>query len=337
MVARLDNRNGWDGSMKLSRRQLLHLAAGAGAVQMPSIARAQAYPARPVRAIVPFAAGGLTDSFARLMVQKLSAHLGKQFYVENIAGASGNAGARQAAKALPDGYTVLFALSSFAVNPSLFASIPYDPIRDFDPVSLAVVSTTLLTVNPTLPVRSVAELISLIGANPGKYSFASAGVGTPAHLAGEQFRLALGLDLVHVPFNGGAPAKASVIAGHTQMIFASPPWQNVADGNLRGLAVTSSSRSRFMPDIPTMAEAGYSQINADSWVGILVPAGTPKDVIALLNRTVIDSLGEPDMKERLAALGYDVVGSTPEEFRNRVRGEIAMWAKVIRAANIAPL
>jgi tripartite-type tricarboxylate transporter receptor subunit TctC len=324
--------------MKLLRRQFLYFAAAAAAVSAAGrIAVAQAYPARPVRAIVPFAAGGLTDNFARLMVQKLSEHLGKQFYVENVTGASGNIGTGQAAKAAPDGYTVLFALSSFAVNPSLFARIPYDPIRDFDPVSLAVVSTALLTVNPAVPAKTIAELVSLIRANPGKYSFASAGVGTPAHLAGEQFRLSLGLDLVHVPFNGGAPALASVIAGHTQIMFASAPWQNVTEGNLRALAVTSEARSRFMPDVPTMAEAGYPDIRADSWVGILAPAGTPKEITALLNRAVINSLGEPDMRERLAALGYDVVGSTPEEFRDRVRGDIGMWAKIIRAANIAPL
>jgi tripartite-type tricarboxylate transporter receptor subunit TctC len=195
----------------------------------------------------------------------------------------------------------------------------------------------LLTVNPAVSAKTIAELVSLIRANPGRYSFASAGVGTPAHLAGEQFRLSLGLDLVHVPINGGAPALASVIAGHTQIIFASPPWQNVTEGNLRALGITSASRSRFMPDVPTMAEAGYPDIKADSWVGILVPAGTPKDITARLNRSVIDSLGETDMKERLATLGYDVVGSTPEEFRDRVNAEIGMWAKVIRAANIAPL
>ena len=257
--------------------------------------------------------------------------------MENVAGASGNIGTAQAARAAPDGYTVLFALSSFAVNPGVFAKVPYDPVKDFDPVSLGVVSTTLLAVNPAVPAKTIAELVSLIKANPGKYSFASAGVGTPAHLAGEQFRLSLGLDLVHVPFNGGAPAVASVIAGHTQIMFNSPPWQNVTEGNLRALAVTSASRSRFMPDVPTMAEAGYPDIKADSWVGILVPAGTPKDITALLNRSVIDSLGEPDMKQRLAAMGYDVVASTPEEFKNRVKVEVGMWATVIRAANIAPL
>jgi tripartite-type tricarboxylate transporter receptor subunit TctC len=186
------------------RRREFIAGISAAAWPMP-VAWAQTYPTRPVRALVPFPAGGLTDSFARLMVQKLSEHLGKQLYVENVAEASGNIGTGQAAKSAPDGYTVLFALSSFVVNPSLFAKLSYDPVRDFDPVSLAVVSTALLTVNPAVPARTVAELVSLIKANPSKFSFASAGVGTPAHLAGEQFRLSLGLDLVHVPFNGGVP------------------------------------------------------------------------------------------------------------------------------------
>jgi tripartite-type tricarboxylate transporter receptor subunit TctC len=269
------------------------------------------------------------------LVQKLSDRLGKQFYVENIGGASGNIGTGRAAKASPDGYTLLVALSSFAVNPSLFAKIPYDPIRDFDPVSLAVVGSALLTVNPSVPAKTVGELVSLIRANPGKFSFASAGVGTPAHLAGEQFRTSLGLDVVHVPFAGGGPALASVIAGHTQIAFASPPWENVTAGNLRALAVTGNTRSRFMPDVPTMQEVGYPEIKADSWLGILVPAGTPRDIVAQLNRATIDGLG--DLTERLSALGYDVVGSSPEEFKVRLKTEIEMWARIVRAANIAPL
>ncbi len=321
-----------------SRRGLLRIAASSVALLSGvDAASAQSYPSRAVRAIVPFAAGGVTDSFARLMTQKLSDHLGKPFYVENLGGASGNVGTGQAAKAASDGYTLLFALGSFVVNPTLFAKIPYDPLKDFDPVSLAVVATTLLTVNPSVPAKTVAELVALIKANPGKYSFASAGVGTPTHLAGEQFRNSLGLDLVHVPFTGGGPATASVIAGHTQIIFSLPPWQNVTEGNLRALAVTSKTRSRFMPDVPTMTETGFAEISADSWVGVLVPAGTPKDIIVRLNQAIIEGLAEPDMKERLAALGYETVGSTPEEFKDRIRREIDMWAKIVRGANIAPL
>jgi len=325
--------------MKLPRRTFLHLAAGAAALPAVSlIARAQAYPTRPVRAVVAFAPGGVTDTFARLMAQKLTEQFGKQVYVENIAGASGNIGTGQVAKAAPDGYTILFAFSSHVVNPTLFARVPYDPIKDFDPVTLAVASTTVLTVNPSVPAKTVKELVDLIKANPGKYSFGSAGAGTQAHLAGEQFRLSLGLDLVHVPFGGGGPAVAAVVAGHTPISFVSPQaaMQHVREGTVRALAVTSKTRSQIFPDVPTMAEAGYPEIEGDGWVGILVPAGTPAEVIAILYGESVKILAQPDMKERLAALGYDVVASTPKEFAARIAAEIEMWAKVIRAANIKP-
>jgi tripartite-type tricarboxylate transporter receptor subunit TctC len=321
------------------RRHFLNLAAGAAALPAMSwIARAQTYPTRPVRAVVAFAPGGVTDTFARLMAQKLTEQLGKQVYVENIAGASGNIGTGQVAKAAPDGYTILFAFSSHVVNPTLFARIPYDPIKDFDPVTLAVASTTVLTVNPAVPAKTVKELVDLIKANPGKYSYGSAGAGTQAHLAGEQFRLSLGLDLVHVPFGGGGPAVAAVVAGHTPISFGSPQaaMQHVREGSVRALAVTSKTRSQIFPDVPTMTEVGYPQIEGDSWVGILVPAGTPAEIIAVLYRESTKILAQSDMKERLAALGYDLVASTPKEFATRLVAEIEMWAKVIRAANIKP-
>ena len=326
-------------AMKLPRRRFLHLAAGAAALPAVSlIARAQAYPTRPVRAVVAFAPGGVTDTFARLMAQKLTEQFGKQVYVENIAGASGNIGTGQVAKAAPDGHTILFAFSSHVVNPTLFARVPYDPIKDFDPVTLAVASTTVLTVNPSVPAKTVKELVDLIKANPGKYSFGSAGAGTQAHLAGEQFRLSLGLDLVHVPFGGGGPAVAAVVAGHTPISFVSPQaaMQHVREGTVRALAVTSKTRSQIFPDVPTMAEAGYPEIEGDGWVGILAPAGTPAEVIAILYGESVKILAQPDMKERLAALGYDVVASTPKEFAARIAAEIVMWGKVIRAANIKP-
>ena len=326
-------------TMRLVRRRFLQLAASA--VALPTVARsawAQAYPSRPVRAVVAFAPGGVTDTFGRLMAQKLTEQLGKQVYVENLAGASGNIGTGQVAKAAPDGYTILFAFSSHVVNPTLFARVPYDPIKDFEPVTLAVTSTTVLTVNPAVPAKTVKELIDLIKANPGTYSFGSAGAGTQAHLAGEQFRLSLGLDLVHVPFGGGGPAVAAVVAGHTPISFGSPQaaMQHVKEGTVRALAVTKKTRSQIFPDVPTMTEVGYPQIEGDSWVGILVPAGTPADVIAVLHRESAKVLAQPDMRARLATLGYDLVASTPEEFATRIKVEIDMWAKVIRAANIKP-
>jgi tripartite-type tricarboxylate transporter receptor subunit TctC len=326
--------------MNPDRRRFLRCAGAV--VATPALigrAAAQTYPTRPVRVIVPYAPGGITDVVGRLIAEKWGEHLGKQFYVENLAGGSGNIGMGQAAKAAPDGYTVLTAFVSYAINPALFAKVPFDPVRDFDPVSLAVSSTTVLVVNPAVPAKTVDELIALIRANPGKYNYASAGSGTSSHLAGEQFRLSLGLDVVHIPYNGGAPAVASVVAGHTPIGFVAP---NVAipqmqDNNVRALAITSPARSATMPDVPTMAEAGHPGIEGESWVAFAVPAGTPKDVVATLNREIVRMLGEPDMKERLATLGFDPVGSTPEGFTTRLKTELALWRKVIRAADIKPM
>jgi tripartite-type tricarboxylate transporter receptor subunit TctC len=321
----------------MKRRQFLHYGAAAAAAPL-FVRRACAldYPARPVRVIVTYSPGGQTDVAARLVAGKVGEQLGRQFYVENIVGGAGNAGMGQAARAAPDGYTMLAAFSSYVINPALFARIPYDPIRDFDPVSLAVTSTVVFVVNNDLPVSNIQELVALLRANPGKYSYASAGTGTSGHLAGEQFRLAAAPDLVHVPFGGGAPAMASVVAGHTPIGIGAPTAATalINDGKLRPLAVTSKVRTPTLPGVPTLAESGYPDIEGDSFVGFVVPAGTPKDIIALLNREIVASLASPEMKDRQAALGNDIVASTPEEFGQRIKVELALWAKVIRAANI---
>jgi tripartite-type tricarboxylate transporter receptor subunit TctC len=325
--------------MNLPRRQLLQTAAIAlTALALGQIAKAQDYPNRPVRVIVPYAPGGVTDTFARIIAQQLSERLGKQFYVENITGGSGNIGTGQSARASADGYNLLVAFSSFVVNPTLFDKLPFDPIKDFEPVTLAVSSTTVLVVHPSLPATTVKELVALIKQIPGKYNFASAGTGTQSHLAGEQFRLLLGLDLVHVPFNGGAPAVASVIAGHTPIGFTSPTaaMEHVKDGKVRALAVTGKARSQTMPEVQTMTEAGYPDIKGDSWVGLLAPTGTPKEIVSRLNREIVAVLGLADMRERLLTLGYDPVASTPEEFAQRIRDEIRLWGDIIRQANIKP-
>jgi tripartite-type tricarboxylate transporter receptor subunit TctC len=323
--------------MKLLRRQFLQLAAGGAAVPVLSdMAAAQAWPARPVRLIVPFPPGGMTDIFARIAAQKLSEHFGKQFYIENIAGATGNVGTAQAARATPDGYTVLFTFSSYVVNPTLFAKLPFDPNKDLMPVTLAVAATNVLTINPSVPARNLGDLIALIKSNPGKYNYASGGVGTQAHLLGEMLRLSLALDIVHVPFNGGGPEIASIVAGHTPIGWSAlvSAAQQIKAGQLLALVVASKTRSQLFPEIPTTAEAGYPDIQGDSWVGVLVPAGTPNEIIGVLHREMVTILALPDVKERLPALGFEVVASTPGEFATRIKAEIESWAKVIRAANI---
>jgi tripartite-type tricarboxylate transporter receptor subunit TctC len=285
--------------------------------------------------IVPYAPGG-TDVFARLVAQKLSEQFGKPFYVENIIGASGNIGTGQAARAAPDGHTVLVVFTTFAINPAFFDKVPYDPSRDFEAVTLAVAQTTVLLVNASVPATSVKELVDLVRANPGKYAFASPGVGTPPHLFGEQFRLALGLDLVHVPFNGLGPQTASVVAGHTPISIGglASAEQHIKDGKLRVLAVLSKGRSRILPDVPTMAESGYQDMEADSWVGVLVPKRTPKEIITMLHRGIAKIIAVPQMQERLAGLGYDAVGTTPEEFAAQIKAETERWANVIQAGNL---
>jgi tripartite-type tricarboxylate transporter receptor subunit TctC len=321
----------------MKRRQFLRYSTAAAAASL--LARracALDYPARPVRVIVTYAPGGQTDVAARLVCGKISEQLGRQFYVENIVGGAGNVGMGQAARAAPDGYTMLAAFSSYVINPALFARIPYDPIRDFDPVSLAVTSTVVFVVNNDVPVSTISELVALLRANPRQYSYASAGTGTSGHLAGEQFRLAVAPDLVHVPFGGGAPAMAAVVAGHTPIGIGAPTAATalINDGKLRPLAVTSKVRSPILPDVPTLSESGYPDIVGDSFVGFVVPAGTPKEVIALLNRAIVANLSTPEMKERQAALGNDIAATTPEEFGERIRAELAIWARVIKAANI---
>jgi tripartite-type tricarboxylate transporter receptor subunit TctC len=323
--------------MTLVRRDVLRLAAAAAAsVAAPSLASAEVYPARPVRVIVPFAPGGPTDVFARLMAQKLTEQFGKQVFVENIGGAGGNIGTGRAAQAAPDGYTLLVTGGNHVVNPILYHQVPYDPAKDFDAVTLAVTAAVVLTVHPSLPAATVKDLVALIRANPGKYSYASPGAGTPPHLVGELFRLTLNLDLVHVPFGGGGPAIGSVVAGHTPISFGSmaPAIPHVKDGKLRALAVGTRTRSQALPETPTMAEAGYPEIEGESWFAVLVPAGTPKEIVALLNHEIVKAIAQPDMKERLATLGYEAVANAPDACAAQLRAEAAKWGKVIRAAGI---
>jgi tripartite-type tricarboxylate transporter receptor subunit TctC len=296
----------------------------------------KAYPNRPVHIIVPFAAGGPTDVFARLVAEKLSQSLGQQFYVEDQPGAGGNIGMGRAVRAAPDGYTILFVSTSFIVNPSLYPQIPYDPFKDFAPVTMAAFAPNVLVVNPTLPAKDVKELVAFLKANPGKYSYASAGVGTTPHLSGELFKLREGVDLAHVPFNGSGPAITSVLGAHTPIGFTvlTPAVQHVKSGTLRALAVTTPRRSPALPEIPTLAEAGLPDQEADTMQGVLVPAGTPKPIIELLQREIVKAMATPDASEKMATLGFEAVGSTSDEFAVRIKTEIPKWQKVIETAGI---
>ena len=323
--------------MNLARRRFMHLTAGAAVLAVvPRAAGAEIYPSRPVRVIVPYAPGGPTDIFARVIAQKLSEHLGKQFYVENIGGAGGNIGMGQGAKAAPDGHTMLVVPPNLVINPALYGKVPYDPFSDFDPVTTAVASATVLTVHPSLSVQSVKDLAALIKSNPGKYNFASPGTGTPPHLFGEQFRLSLGLDLVHVPFNSAGLAIGSAVAGHTPIAFTAlpPAVPQIMASKLRGLAVTSKHRSNALPDVPTVAEAGHADLEGDAWFAVIVPARTPKDIVALLHGEIVKSIALSDVKDRMAKLGFEPVGNTPEESSVLFKNESARWAKVIHEAGI---
>jgi tripartite-type tricarboxylate transporter receptor subunit TctC len=286
--------------------------------------------------VVPYAPGGPTDIVTRLIAQKFSERLNTQFFVENIGGGGGNIAMGRVAKMPADGYTLLMVNPSYVVNPTLHADIPYRFEKDFDPVSLAVLTTLVIAVHPSVPAQTLDDLVATIKANPGKFSYASPGTGTPGHLVGEIFRLSLGLDLVHVPFNSAGLAVGSAVGGHTQICFASPSpaAQQVIEGRLRGLAVTSKERSTALPDVPTTAESGYPAITGDNWQGILVPAGTPKDVITFLHRELVAIMKQPDVKDRLAVLGFEPIAGTPEEFGRHARAEFDKWARVIKDSNI---
>jgi tripartite-type tricarboxylate transporter receptor subunit TctC len=324
-------------SRSLARRQFLYLAGASallGAGSRP--ARSQTYPSRPVRVIVPFTPGGAVDIIGRIIAQKLSDNLGAQFYVENIPTGATNVANALTAKSPPDGYTVLFVTSSFVINPSYYKKIAYDAVKDFAPISLTAISPHVLSVNLSMPVTSVKQLIALVKANPGKYSYASAGTGQSAQLAAELFKLAYGLDIVHVPFNGGSPAMAATIGGHTQIAFNALPSAAsfIKDGKVRALAMTSRKRDPEFPDVPTFTEEGVPDQESAFFVGVVVPAKTPADIIGLLNRELVRIVALPDVKERLNFIGYVAETNTPREFAAMIKTEMEQWARVIRDSNV---
>jgi tripartite-type tricarboxylate transporter receptor subunit TctC len=303
---------------------------------LPSAAPAEPYPTRPTRILVPFPPGGATDIVARIVGQKLSERLGQQFVVENRPGASGNIAISLAAKAAPDGYTLLFTSSVFVVNPSLYAKVTWDPYKDFDPVTCIGGSPNALIINPAVPATTVQGLIEWVRANPGTKSFATPGNGTTPHLAGELFRMAYKLDMVAVPFGGAAPALQSVMQGQTPMTFMtlSNATELIRGGNVRLLAVTSAHRSSAIPNAPTMAEAGVPDQVSDTLQFVLAPAGTSRDIIARLHREIVAIVALRETQAQFASLGFDTLANTPDQAAAQIKDEITKWAKVIHAANL---
>jgi tripartite-type tricarboxylate transporter receptor subunit TctC len=303
---------------------------------VPGDASAQAYPARSIRLIVPFAAGGPTDVIARIVAQKLSETFGHQVVTENIPGAGGNTGVAMVARSPADGYTILVVSTGFMVNPSMYAKIPYDPVKDFSPITLVAASPNVISVHPGFPAQALKELVDLVKGNPGKYSFAQPSTGSTPHLAGELFKQKYGLDLVTVPFNSAALAINSTIGGHTPIAFTAlpPAMSNIKDGKLRGLAVLARERSPALPEVPTNAEAGVAGLESDTLTGIVAPAGTPRDIVERWRGDIAKMVAAPDVKQRLQALGFAPVANTPDEFGARIKSESAKWGKVVRDANI---
>ena len=306
------------------------------AIAGPSTAQAQAYPTKNVRVIVPFGPAGPTDIIARIFAQKLSETLGHQFVVENIGGAGGNTGTAQAAKAAPDGYTILVVSTGFMVNPSLYARVPYDPLKDFTPLTLVAESPNIVFVHPSVPANNVKELIDVIKNNPGKYSYAQPALGSTPHLAAELFKLTYNLDLTMVPFTSAGLAVNSVLGGHTPVGFtAVPPTIGaIKDGKLRGLAVLAEKRLSLLPDVPTFAEAGVRDQESSTLTGIVLPAGTPKEIVERLHQEIVKIGATPEVRDKLTTLGFIPVLNTPDQFGARINFEMAKWAKVVHAAKL---
>ena len=312
------------------------LAAALLGAAFSASAAEQAYPSRPVRMIVPFAPGGPTDVIARVIAQKLTEIWGHQVVVDNRAGAGGNIGMGLAAGSPPDGYTILVSSSSIVVNPSLYAKIPYDPYKSFIPVTNAAASPNVFTVHPSVAARNMQDLVALAKSNPRKYNVATPGVGTTPDLGAELFKMTTHADIVRVPYGGAGPAVAAVVGNQVQIgSTALPPTTpHIEAKRLRALAVTGAKRTPALPDVQTMAEAGFKGQEADTLQGVLLPAGTPKAIVTKVHADIVKLLAMPDVKERVAGLGFDIVASTPEQFTVQIRAEIEKWGKVIKAAGI---
>ena len=305
------------------------LAAGGAAAQSN-------FPDKPIRFIVPYPPAGATDITARIIGRTIAQNTGQQVLIDNRGGAAGNIGTDLAAKSAPDGYTVLYTPSSHTINPGLYAKLPFDVEKDFAPITLAAAIPQILVAHPSLPVASVKELIALARRKPGALNYASAGTGSPGHLAGELFKLRTGTDVVHVPYKGGGPAVADLLGGQVTLMFVSIPsvLQYVKAGKLKALGVTTLKRSGSAQDIPTLAESGLTDYDVPSWLGALVPARTPAPIVTRLHQEFVKALQSREVKDALFAQGADAVGNTPAEFDAIIRMELKKWAKLIKDAGI---
>ena len=320
----------------------LRLAAAAcvaltGAVHaQPAKQGAIAYPTKSIRLIVPFAPGGSNDIMARLTGLKFSEMFGQQVVVDNRAGASGIIGTDIAAKSPTDGYTVLMMSLTFAVNPSLYRKLPYDTEKDLLPVTLVASAPLMLVVHPSIPAKSVQEFVAYAKANPGKLNFGSGGPGTTPHLAGEMLKMMAGAQMTHVPYKGGGPALTDLVGGQIQLMLENIPstLPHAKSGKLRALAVTARKRSGLVPDLPTLDESGMKGYEIVGWNGLFVPAGTPRAIVTILHNATVKALAQPDMKERLATLGAEGVGNSPDEFKAFVQAEIRKWARLVKEAGL---
>ena len=320
---------------KVLRTALLALGAVLS-FTAPLAAQAQSYPERPIKFVVPYPPGGGTDVVARIVQPRLQAVLGQSIVIDNKGGAGGSLGTDIVSKATPDGYTVLFTLSSHTINPAIFPKLPYDTLKDFEPVGTVASLPQLLAANLNVPVRSVADVVAQAKAAPDKFSFASVGNGSPGHLAGELMVIRTGAQMVHIPYRGGGPAVNDVLGGQVPLLWVSIPAaaQQVKAGKLRALAVSTVKRSPAFPDVPTMQEAGVADFEVDSWYAMLVPAKTPRAIIDTLNKALNTVLAEPAVRNQLLEQGADAVGGTPEALGKVIAAELPKWAKLAKDANI---
>ncbi|PDT16509.1 ABC transporter substrate-binding protein [Rhizobium sp. J15] len=322
----------------ITRRTGLALALGLTAtLGLGTVSVAADFPDHAITMVVPFAAGGSTDVVARIVAQKMSEDLGQQVIVQNVAGAGGNLGAGNVARADPDGYTILMGtVATHALNPLILKSTPYDPEKDFAPVSLLVVVPNVLVVNPELPAKTVQELVALLKAEPDKYSYASSGNGTPLHLSGELFKSMAGVSMQHIPYKGAGPALNDVIGNQVPIMFDNLPSSSshIKAGTLRALAVTTAARAPSFPDVPTIAESGIPGYETYTWNALFAPANTPSEVVTRLNASANKALKDPAVAERMKEFSATIVGSTPEELAAHVKAELAKWGPVVKGANI---